>query len=129
MPLSPQQRAVIANRLQRLTWTLDSQFAVPFTNGRMRFGYDSLIGLIPFLGDAAMCLLALYIVFQARRLGTPWPIIFKMLGLVVLDLILGAIPGVGDIADTVFKANVLNLRMIGLKPQPGSEEPPKSRKV
>ena len=124
MPLSSQQRAAVTGRLQRLAWLLDSRFAVPFTGGRLRIGYDALIGLIPVVGDGAMCVLALFIVFQAWRLGTPWPIILRMLLLVGLDLLIGSIPGIGDLADAVFKVNLLNLKMIGLRPQPGANAPP-----
>ena len=117
MALSPSQRAALIARMQHLAWMLDAQFPVPLTGGRLRIGADALIGLVPIFGDAAMALLSLYIVAQARRLGTPWGTIGKMLGWVLVDLLLGEIPVAGDVADALFKVNLRNLRMIGIEPR------------
>jgi len=122
--MSPQKRAAIAARVQRLAWSLDSRFAVPLTRGRLRIGLDALIGLVPVIGDGAMAILALYIVWQARRMGTPWRTIFKMLLLVAIDVAIGFIPVVGDVADALFKVNVLNLKLMGLVPKPDSRPTP-----
>jgi hypothetical protein len=117
VPLKPEKRAEVIARMQHLAWLLDAQFAVPLTGGRLRFGLDTLIGLVPVLGDGAMALLSLYIVAQARRLGTPWGAIFVMLFWVFVDMLLGELPVAGDIADALFKVNLRNLRMIGIEPK------------
>lgn len=126
MALTPQQRAEVTRRVQRLAWLLDARFAIPFT--QFRFGLDALIGLVPVLGDFTMAVLALYIVFQARRLGTPWGKIFIMLLLVAADWIIGSVPVLGDIADAVFKINLINMRLMGISPpipqRPGTYQPP-----
>lgn len=56
-------------RLERLARLMDSRFRIPGTG--IRFGLDPILGLVPGLGDAAAALPALYILFEARRMGVP----------------------------------------------------------
>lgn len=98
--------------LRRLRWLaniLDTAVALP---GGFRFGADSLIGLVPVAGDVATAAIACYFVYEGKRLGLPKRAVAAMMGNVALDLALGAVPVLGDVADTVFKANVRNLRII-----------------
>src|SRR5438067_10920483 len=77
-------------RLRRLAWVIDALGRVPGT--RFRFGLNSVIGLAPWVGDAALVLISLYIVFEAVRLGLPRPKIVRMLLNVGVEAALGAIP-------------------------------------
>ena len=98
--------------LKRLRWLanfLDTAIRLP---GGFRFGADSIIGLAPVAGDLATAAIACYFVYEGRRLGLPRSALLKMSGNVVLDLVLGATPVLGDLADTWFKANVRNLAII-----------------
>ena len=98
--------------LKRLRWLanfLDTAVSLP---GGFRFGADSLIGLLPIGGDIATALIACYFVYEGKRLGLPKRALAAMAGNVVLDLVLGATPILGDLADTIFKANVRNLAII-----------------
>lgn len=106
-----------AERLERLAHWLDDRYRVPGTG--IRFGWDSVVGLIPGLGDGATTILALYIVLRARHLGVPRAVIMRMAANVAADLVLGAVPIVGDLADVGFKANRRNIRMLQkhLKPR------------
>ena len=101
------------NELERLTklagW-LDSHFRIPFT--KIRFGADSVLGLIPFIGDSASLLPALYLLHRARKLGTPLPLLNQMLANIAIDFAAGAIPLVGDIFDLTFKANRRNIAIL-----------------
>lgn len=97
-------------RLERLARLLDDRYRVPGTN--VRFGLDSLIGLVPGVGDTATALLALYIVLQAQKLGVPRTMIARMAGNVLMDLGLGTVPLVGDLFDLGFKANRRNMSML-----------------
>ncbi|MEQ8559043.1 MAG: DUF4112 domain-containing protein [Henriciella sp.] len=96
--------------IDKLAHLLDSQFRLPGT--RLRFGLDSLIGLIPGIGDALTGGLGLYIVNRARQEGAPFFMIVRMLSNLLIDTILGAIPLVGDLFDFGFKANLKNTRML-----------------
>lgn len=102
------QKAIL-RRLRWLANALDTAVTLP---GGFRFGADSVIGLVPVAGDVATAAIACYFVYEGRRLGLPRRAIAAMMGNVALDLALGAVPLVGDLADTVFKANVRNLRII-----------------
>ena len=98
--------------LRRLRWLanfLDTAVRLP---GGFRFGADTVIGLAPGVGDLATAAIACYFVYEGKRLGLPRHALAKMAGNVVLDLVLGATPILGDLADTWFKANVRNLAII-----------------
>lgn len=98
------------NDIDKLARLLDSQFRVPGT--QFRFGLDSIIGLIPGIGDALTGGLGLYIVNRARQEGAPGFMIVRMLSNLLIDTILGAIPVIGDLFDFGFKANAKNARML-----------------
>lgn len=103
-------RAETLRRLDALAQLLDGAFSIPGT--RIRFGVDSLVGLVPGIGDLVTTAMAGYIVWEARRLGLPRWKIARMIGNVALDTTIGAVPLVGDVADVFFKANRRNLRII-----------------
>jgi hypothetical protein len=106
------QRERIIRRLTHLARLMDVQFRLPGT--RFRFGLDGLIGLIPGAGDVIGAAISVYIILEARRLGASKWIMARMIGNVLLELVIGAIPLLGDIFDIIFKANVRNLRMLGI---------------
>ena len=98
--------------LRKLRWLanfLDTAVTLP---GGFRFGADSIIGLMPGIGDVATAGIACYFVFEGKRLGLPKSALAAMAGNVALDFLLGATPILGDLADTWFKANVRNLAII-----------------
>ncbi len=98
--------------LRKLRWLanfLDTAVTLP---GGFRFGADSIIGLMPGIGDVATAGIACYFVYEGRRLGLPKSALAAMAGNVALDFVLGATPILGDLADTWFKANVRNLAII-----------------
>jgi hypothetical protein len=97
-------------RLERLAWWLDDRFRIPGTN--ITFGLDSLIGLVPGVGDSATAIGAAYFVVQAYELGLPRGVLFRMAFNVLLDLAVGSIPLLGDIFDVGFKANRRNMALL-----------------
>ncbi|KAJ5558409.1 hypothetical protein N7535_008619 [Penicillium sp. DV-2018c] len=76
----------------------------------IRFGWGSVIGLVPFVGDAGDAALAMMVVRSCGEIdgGLPAALRMKMLINVVLDFFIGLVPFVGDIADAVYKANTRN---------------------
>ncbi len=93
-------------RLQSLADWLDTRFRIPGTS--IRFGLDGLVGLIPGLGDLAMLAPAFYLIVRAARLGAPLHVLARMLINTSIDLVIGAIPVIGDIFDVAFKADRKN---------------------
>ena len=97
-------------RLDLIARLMDTAVRVPGTN--IRFGADSILGLVPGLGDVAAALVALAIVNEARRLGVPNQKLFRMLYNIGLDTLLGTMPVLGDIFDIYFKSNRRNVQLI-----------------
>jgi hypothetical protein len=98
------------NRLRGIARLLDARFGIPGTP--LRFGLDSLLGLVPGLGDAATALVSLYVMAEARRLGVRPATLIRMGWNVALDLGLGAVPVVGDIFDFFWKSNMKNIALL-----------------
>lgn len=101
-------------RLRLLASFLDTKFRVRFIP--IRFGYDAILGLIPGIGDTVSFLIGLYILFEARRLGFGFWTRLRMAWNLVLDLVVGSIPVLGNVFDVVHKSSVKNLRLMGIEP-------------
>lgn len=97
-------------RVEKLARLLDGVVRVPGT--RFRFGLDSIIGLIPGVGDVAGLLLGSVIFYESLRAGAPRSLIARMLGNSLVDAVGGLIPGVGDLFDVAFKSNARNARLL-----------------
>lgn len=100
----------ILDRVNRLAWLLDNAIHIPIINYRV--GLDSIIGLVPVVGDAAGMLISSYIVAQALRLGVPRTVITRMVANILIEGLIGSIPIIGDLFDAVFKANARNVRLL-----------------
>lgn len=105
----PDREAEIA-RLEQLAHWMDERFAIPGTD--IRFGLDSVIGLIPGVGDTGAALFSAYIVTRAHALGVPKRHLWRMVGNVLIDLAVGSIPLLGDLFDVGFKANRRNVEIL-----------------
>ena len=68
---------------------LDSAFRVPGTG--IRFGWDPLIGLIPWVGDALTALLGCALIVQAHQMRVPRVVQLRMLMNVGIDLLVGVV--------------------------------------
>jgi hypothetical protein len=96
--------------LNRLAKVMDSSFSIPGTS--VRFGIDSLIGLIPGVGDFVSFLISAYILSSASKLGASNYVMARMALNSGIDAIVGSIPLLGDIFDVGFKANQRNIRLL-----------------
>jgi hypothetical protein len=97
-------------RLRDLARVLDEAIRIPGTN--IRIGLDALLGLLPGGGDVAGGLFSGLIILQAARTGAPAAILGRMLGNVLVDVIVGAIPLLGDVIDVAWRANTRNVRLL-----------------
>lgn len=97
-------------KLEQLAQWMDNRFIIPGTN--VRFGLDSLLGLIPGLGDTVTALPAIYVVMAAQRLGVSRFVLARMIGNIGMDMLVGAIPLLGDLFDLGFKANSRNVALL-----------------
>lgn len=104
------QRVDRMARFERLTHFLDDAFKVPGTN--LRIGWDTLIGIVPGLGDMITATLSGYLIYEAKQLGASRWVLTRMVGNVALDSLIGAIPLLGDVFDAFFKSNRRNSRLL-----------------
>ncbi len=100
-------------RVERLRWLgnlLDNSIPVPGTN--FRFGVDTVIGLVPGVGDLVGGAMSVYIILEAARLGVPRSLLARMGYHVAVDTVVGGIPLLGDLFDAGYKSNMRNLALI-----------------
>ena len=100
----------ILNRLKLLSRFMDAGWGIPGT--KVRFGADSVLGLVPGAGDLAGMLISLYVVVKAYELGAPNHILLRMVGNIAIDTGGGAVPILGDIFDIFFKSNIRNVDLL-----------------
>ena len=97
-------------RLRRLGELLDNSIPVPGTG--FRFGIDTIIGLVPGVGDLIGGALSAYIILESARLGVPRTLLARMGYNVLVDVAVGTIPVLGDLFDAGYKANLRNLALL-----------------
>jgi len=98
------------NALRSLQRLLDDAFRVPGTS--IRFGWDPLIGLMPWVGDVLTAILSCAIILQAHHMRVPRVVQLRMVMNVAIDVIVGVIPLVGDVADVFWKSNAKNFALL-----------------
>lgn len=96
--------------LESLAKWMDSRFVIPGTN--IRFGLDSLIGLIPGAGDLSTFMISGYMLSVLSQNGASGFVLARMALNILIDSIFGAIPVLGDIFDVFFKANQRNMKLM-----------------
>jgi hypothetical protein len=96
--------------LNLIAHLLDDWFRVPGTS--IRFGLDGLVGLVPGLGDILAGLASCIIIFAAWARGVPYVTLVRMVVNLGLDVVIGAIPLLGDAFDIAWKANRRNYALL-----------------
>ena len=109
-PYDATSRRAAIDRLDRLATAFDTAFIVPGTN--VRFGVESLLRLVPGIGDAAASALSCYLLYEAHKLGVPRLLFARMIGNVLLEGAAGAVPFAGDAFDVFFRANHRNIALL-----------------
>lgn len=94
--------------LDELANWLDTRFSL----FGIRFGFDSILGLVPGVGDLASLGLSTYLLGQGYRLGARKRTLARMGFNVLGDTVLGSIPVLGTLVDVVWKANRANMRLL-----------------
>jgi hypothetical protein len=105
---------------ERLVTLLDDRFRIPGTD--VRFGLDPIIGILfPGIGDAVTGTGAIGLLTLAVRRGVPRIVLWRMVLNILIDVVFGSLPVVGDIFDVAFKANRRNLELIREHESPDSK--------
>lgn len=108
--LQKQKEVQIEEGLENLSHYLDGLFKIPGVG--WKFGLDSLIGLIPNVGDTLTMFPSFYILLAGVRYGVPKITLLRMAFNIGLDYVVGMIPIVGDAFDFVWKSNKQNMDLI-----------------
>jgi hypothetical protein len=110
-PKSDRPRAADLRGLEHLAWLMDRAFGIPGTS--IRVGLDAILGLLPVGGDFLTGLVQVGIVlFAIFHYRVPRAVAARMAVNVLLDVVIGAIPLVGDAFDVFFKANTKNIQLL-----------------
>ncbi|CAK1362200.1 hypothetical protein CB0940_02518 [Cercospora beticola] len=107
----PEHDAMVLASVRKRAYHLDCGL---FTLFGIRFGWESVIGLIPAAGDAIGSALALMVVRKCNKVegGLGNALLIRMLINIAVDFLVGLVPFIGDLADAAFKANTKNLRLL-----------------
>lgn len=97
-------------RLQQMSHVLDEAITIPGIG--VRVGLDPILGLLPGGGDVVTGLLSVYVVFEAAKMGLPAPTLGRMGFNILLDVLSGMVPVLGDLFDVGWKANSRNVALI-----------------
>ena len=100
----------VSPEIELLAKLMDSVFHIPGIG--VRLGFDAILGLIPGLGDSVTSIVSLYLLHAARKQGLPRVAMIRMVVNVLIDVILGSIPFVGDLFDVFWKANEKNVAIM-----------------
>ena len=97
-------------KLDRFAVNMDALVRIPGT--RLTLGLDSVLGLVPVVGDTLALAPALYVMIEAKRLGASPHALGRMGFNVAIDWAVGLVPLVGDLFDFGWQANIRNARIL-----------------
>lgn len=102
--------ASVRQRVEAMERMLEGLIAIPGLNRRI--GLDSIVGLVPVIGDIVTAAMGAWLVWEARNLGMSKLQMIRMAGNIGVDSLIGAVPVVGDVFDFAFRSNTRNLKII-----------------
>ena len=95
---------------QWLALIMDDFLRLPGTS--LRFGLDPIIGLLPGIGDVASAIISAVALVHAARYGVPKILLVRMATNILINELVGIIPGLGDAFSFWFKSNVRNYELL-----------------
>ena len=96
--------------LDLLSHILDDFLKIPGTS--IRFGLDGIVGFIPGVGDLIGGLASCIIIVAAWMRGVPYVTVARMVANVGIEVVVGAIPILGDMFDIAWRANRRNYALL-----------------
>ncbi|KAL2195510.1 hypothetical protein P885DRAFT_79450 [Corynascus similis CBS 632.67] len=110
-PFDPKDRKIL-KKVCKKAYRWDQQFHCCCFG--VRFGWASIIGLIPVIGDTLEVLMSLSLVWTASTIdgGLPRTLVSKMIFYIALDFAIGFIPLLGDLFDVGYRANTRNAWLV-----------------
>ena len=105
-----QKRTQVEPLFKWLAVIMDDLLRVPGT--KFRFGLDPIIGLFPGLGDTSSAVVSALALIQAARYGLPKIVLARMALNILINELIGIIPGIGDLFSFWFKSNARNYKIM-----------------
>src|SRR5438067_7766212 len=105
-----QERASLEPLFRWLALIMDDFLRFPGT--KIRFGLDPIIGLLPGIGDVASAIISASAFVYAARYGLPKILLARMAMNILVNELVGIIPGLGDAFSFWFKSNVRNYELL-----------------
>jgi hypothetical protein len=96
--------------LRKFAHLMDAAVPIPGTGRRV--GLDAGLSLIPVVGEAIGAFLSAWIIVGALRHRVPMRRVTRMVVLVLIDTVVGAVPILGTIFDWLFVENVMNVNAL-----------------
>lgn len=122
-PVPRRPEGTVLDLLDWLSLVMDRLFEVPGT--RLRFGLNSVLLLLPVLGDIIPTLIsAAILAIGLSHYRVPRIVAARMVLNSLLDASLGWIPVFGDLFDLWFKADTRNVRLLMQYAGGNAEQPP-----
>ncbi|WP_260703472.1 DUF4112 domain-containing protein [Edaphobacter flagellatus] len=118
----PAQPEVLSPRVKRarglfddenldiLSHVLDDFIPIPGTS--IRFGLDGIMGVIPGIGDVLGGIASCIIIIAAWVRGVPYVTLARMVTNVVIEVVVGSVPILGDMFDIAWRANRRNYALL-----------------
>ena len=94
--------------LYKISILMDSQFKIFGIN----FGWDFILGLLPFYGNLVTTFISLFTVAYAAFHGVSIVVLVRMLLNISVDMFITAIPVLGNLGDIFWQANAKNYRIL-----------------
>ena len=109
-PEEKRKRSQLEPLFRWLALIMDEFLRLPGT--KFRFGLDPILGLVPGIGDTASAIVSALALLQAARYGLPKVVLARMSLNILINELVGIIPGVGDAFSFWFKSNARNYRIL-----------------
>jgi len=100
----------IERELEVLSQLMDNQFRIPVLG--WRFGLNAIIDLVPWFGDVATTIVALYVLVSAVRYRVPKITLLRMGVNIAIYFVGGLTPLVGDLFAVWWKPNIRNINLM-----------------
>ncbi|MFM8536128.1 MAG: DUF4112 domain-containing protein [Acidimicrobiia bacterium] len=100
---------IFGGQIDRLARLMDGAITLPILG---RVGLDAVLDLVPVVGNIAGAAISMSLILRALQYAPPPALVSRMLSNVLVDVILGAIPVVGPLADLWFRANETNAALM-----------------
>ena len=100
----------IERELEVLSQLMDNQFRIPVLG--WRFGLNAIIDLVPWFGDVATTMVALYVLVSAVRYRVPKITLLRMGTNIAIYFVGNMVPLVGDLFAAWWKPNIRNIDLM-----------------